>query len=64
MDIQNIVRMGFNITKEIPLEGIIWSPRTTITKSPFVYYILVLLLHILPALFLDAIMKLFGARPM
>lgn len=64
MDIQNIVRTGFNITKIVPLDNVLWKPYTTITKSKFVYYILVLLLHIIPALFLDGIMKLFGARPM
>ncbi|XP_012541313.1 fatty acyl-CoA reductase 1 [Monomorium pharaonis] len=63
IDVGNIVRLGFNITKNFPFENIIWKPSTTITKSYSIYYTLVMLLHIFPALFLDAIMKLFGVRP-
>lgn len=63
ISIKNVVEMGFQITKDVPLENIIWSPGTTIITSRSFYYILVLIMHILPALFIDGIMKLFGARP-
>lgn len=63
LDIRQIVEMGFEIVRDIPLEGIIWSPRSTITKSVSVYYMLMLLLHILPAVIIDMIIKLIGSRP-
>lgn len=61
---QDLTDMGYKIAEDIPLEGIIWSPCTILTKSYSIYYTLVLLLHILPALSIDGIMKLTGARPM
>jgi len=64
MNIQNIVSIGLGIIKDVPLSGIIWKPRTKITKNFLIYYISMLLLHILPAIFLDTIMKLFGFPPM
>ncbi|KAL6443248.1 hypothetical protein ACFW04_002874 [Cataglyphis niger] len=63
INISNLIKMGFQITKEVPLDNIIWSPGTTIITSRSLYFILVLIMHILPALFIDGIMKLFGVRP-
>ncbi|XP_011880536.1 PREDICTED: fatty acyl-CoA reductase 1-like, partial [Vollenhovia emeryi] len=54
--------VGMKITEEIPLDNILWKPRTILTTSSFVYYILVLLLHVIPATILDGMMKLYGAR--
>lgn len=64
MNFQTLAQTGFELEKSIPLENILWKPQTIMTKSSFVYYILVLLLHIIPAILLDAVMKLFGVRPM
>lgn len=64
INIKNLIQMAFQITKDVPLENILWSPATTITKDPYMYYILVVIMHIFPAFFIDRIMKLFGARPM
>lgn len=60
---ESIVHIGLNIIQDIPIKNI-WKPQIIITKQYSVYYILVLLLHIIPALFLNGIMKLIGARPM
>ncbi|GAB1864505.1 Fatty acyl-CoA reductase [Camponotus japonicus] len=64
INLKNLIQMAFKITEDVPLDKIIWSPATTITKNPYLFYILVLIMHILPAFFIDRIMKLFGARPM
>lgn len=61
---EELVELGFSITKDIPLEGIIWKPHSTLTKNKFFYYFVMLLLHVLPALFIDGILKLCGIRPM
>ncbi|KYQ54969.1 Fatty acyl-CoA reductase 1 [Trachymyrmex zeteki] len=63
LNLQNIVHSGIDIIKDIPLENLIWNPKTTITKNFYIYYISVLLLHIFPAIFLDGVLKLFGVRP-
>ncbi|XP_011705903.1 PREDICTED: putative fatty acyl-CoA reductase CG8306 [Wasmannia auropunctata] len=63
MSIDHIVRIGFSFIKDVPMNNTIWKPGTTITKSYWIYYISVLLLHILPAIFLDGVMKLLGVRP-
>lgn len=63
MTIQNMVNSGLGLAKDVPLDNILWKPATTITKNFYIYYILVLFLHILPAMFLDGVMKLFGVRP-
>ncbi|XP_076245982.1 uncharacterized protein LOC143186295 [Calliopsis andreniformis] len=55
--------MGFRCTRRIPLEGIIWYPRTYVTSSRMFYYILTLLLHLLPSFFLDGLLQLSGRKP-
>ncbi|XP_012229974.1 fatty acyl-CoA reductase 1 [Linepithema humile] len=63
LNMQQLVDLGFRISKKIPLEGIIWTPHSTLTKNRFLYYLMVLFLHVLPALFIDTILKLCGTRP-
>ncbi|CAL1687696.1 unnamed protein product [Lasius platythorax] len=64
INIKNLVEMGYQLVEQIPLENIIWSPGSTTTTSRSFYYFLVLIMHILPALLIDGILMLFGARPM
>ncbi|XP_025994645.1 fatty acyl-CoA reductase 1 isoform X2 [Solenopsis invicta] len=63
LEVGQMVDLGLSITKDVPIEKIIYNPGTTVTKNYYIYYTLMLTLHILPALFLDTLMKLFGARP-
>ncbi|XP_014207378.1 putative fatty acyl-CoA reductase CG5065 [Copidosoma floridanum] len=64
ISMSEIVEMGLLHTKDIPLEGILWIPNITISTNKFVYYILTMLLHILPALMIDSILKVSGRKPM
>lgn len=65
MSMRNVIELGFNITKkEIPLDRILWSPNCSLTKSNSLYFWMTLFLHVLPALFIDGILKFFGVRPM
>ncbi|CAL1683757.1 unnamed protein product [Lasius platythorax] len=48
---------------EIPFEGVVWTPYPIFTESFTKYYILTILLHILPAVLIDLILKLLGHRP-
>ncbi|XP_029156038.1 fatty acyl-CoA reductase 1-like [Nylanderia fulva] len=64
INIKHLIELGFKLAEEVPLENIIWSPGITTTNSRLFYYLVVLIMHILPALFIDSILKLFRARPM
>ncbi|XP_011862153.1 PREDICTED: fatty acyl-CoA reductase 1-like [Vollenhovia emeryi] len=64
LSLRTITNVGLEITKDIPFENVIWKSQTIITNSNFIYYILLLLLHVIPAIILDGILKLIGARPM
>ncbi|XP_020290521.1 fatty acyl-CoA reductase 1-like [Pseudomyrmex gracilis] len=59
-----MIRTGVRVFYDIPIERMIWKPSVIMTKSRLLYYILVIILHIVPALFIDRILKLFGANPM
>ncbi|CAL1689787.1 unnamed protein product [Lasius platythorax] len=54
---------GFRLLDEIPLEKVVWTPHTIFTESFTKFYILTILLHILPAVLIDLILKLLGRRP-
>ncbi|XP_076178028.1 putative fatty acyl-CoA reductase CG5065 [Ptiloglossa arizonensis] len=61
---RELVAMGMRVNREMPLEGIIWYPRTYLTTNRFLHYVLTMLLHVLPALLLDGVLKLTGRQPM
>lgn len=56
--------MLFNIAKEIPFEGALWTPYSKMTDSFVLFYILTILFHILPAMLIDIILKFSGRQPM
>ncbi|KYN30861.1 Fatty acyl-CoA reductase 1 [Trachymyrmex septentrionalis] len=59
------IQMLFDITKkEIPLEGVIWTPHTILIDNFVQFYTLTILLHILPAILIDLVLKFSGRRPM
>ncbi|KYQ54967.1 Fatty acyl-CoA reductase 1, partial [Trachymyrmex zeteki] len=51
------------MTDEIPLEGTVWTPNTIVTDNFILFYILTVLLHVLPATLMDLILKFSGRRP-
>ncbi|XP_034947439.1 fatty acyl-CoA reductase 1-like [Chelonus insularis] len=52
------------IHEDVPLEGVLWAPRTLYTQSEIVYFINVLLFHLLPALIVDTILIFSNRKPM
>ncbi|XP_076630983.1 putative fatty acyl-CoA reductase CG5065 [Colletes latitarsis] len=60
---KEMVTMGMRCNRRTPLEGIIWYPRTFLTNNRALYYVLTLLLHILPAMLIDGVLKLTGRKP-
>jgi len=47
---------------EVHLEGIVWTPYLKCTDNFVLFYILWILLQILPAILIDLILKLSGRR--
>lgn len=43
-----------------PFDEILWRPRVLITSSKFIFYILTILQQVLPAIFIDFVMKTTG----
>ncbi|XP_036139889.1 fatty acyl-CoA reductase 1-like [Monomorium pharaonis] len=58
------IKLLFSVNNEVPVEGIVWTPHTILTESFVLFYILTILLHILPAILIDLILKFSGRRPM
>ncbi|EFN74412.1 Fatty acyl-CoA reductase 1 [Camponotus floridanus] len=48
------------LLSEIPFENIIWTPETVMIQNHFFYRILVLLLHVIPAIFIDGLLRIVG----
>ncbi|OXU23253.1 hypothetical protein TSAR_012798 [Trichomalopsis sarcophagae] len=59
-----IAEMGIGFMETIPLENSIWLPSIKIVRSKLAYYLLTLLLHLLPAVIIDTAFKLAGKKPM
>nr|QGV11525.1 FAR5 [Tetrastichus brontispae] len=59
-----IGEMGIRLTEKVPLEDIIWRPAATVTSVKTVYYLLTLILHLLPAYIIDFLLKMAGKKPM
>ncbi|KAG5327386.1 FACR1 reductase, partial [Pseudoatta argentina] len=59
------IQMLYEITKkDVPFERIIWTPYTILTDNFVQFYTLTILLHILPAILIDLVLKFSGHRPM
>ncbi|XP_029168438.1 fatty acyl-CoA reductase 1-like isoform X2 [Nylanderia fulva] len=63
LSIEPICKMGFQLLDEIPFEQTLWTPGVIITNNSIIYYILTMLLHILPAILIDLILKLTKHKP-
>ncbi|XP_051167352.1 putative fatty acyl-CoA reductase CG5065 isoform X2 [Leptopilina boulardi] len=59
-----VIEMGLKVNKEIPLEGVLWFPSVTITKNKTLFYFLMIIYHLLPAYFIDGLLKTTGKKPM
>nr|CAI5868742.1 unnamed protein product [Callosobruchus analis] len=59
-----IIDMGAESIWEVPYEQILWYPWFKMTACWYDFYIKVLLYHMLPAVFLDLMMRVAGMKPM
>ncbi|KAL0103252.1 hypothetical protein PUN28_017513 [Cardiocondyla obscurior] len=58
------VKLLFSVLHEIPFERPLWVPNTILTDNLLIFYVLTILLHILPAIMIDSILYVSGRRPM
>lgn len=59
-----VIEMGLKVNKEIPLEGVLWFPSVTIIKDKTLFYLMMILYHLIPAYFIDGLLKVAGKKPM
>ncbi|XP_033326343.2 putative fatty acyl-CoA reductase CG5065 [Megalopta genalis] len=58
-----IIARGRKITERVPLNGVVWYPGGSMKKSKLLHNICVLLFHMIPAYFIDALIFLAGYKP-
>lgn len=59
-----MVHMGKSIIWQYPFNDQLWHVDTSVTSSKLLYYLQVMLLHILPGFFIDLLLRLLGKKPM
>ena len=62
--IDQIIEMGRAFQYEIPLGQMLWAPGGSLTRCRYSNYIKVIFLHIIPAMFIDQLLKLSGRKPL
>lgn len=61
---RKMVDYGKGIVDRVPLKNPLWYPGGDITASKLNYFIQILFIHLIPAIFVDTILKLTGNKPM
>jgi hypothetical protein len=64
MTLGDMTKLSLKVTEEIPLNGIMWKPNMIMTKYQAWYYVNVILLHLIPGLLIDGLLKLSGNKPL
>lgn len=59
---KEIVHIGQSLLFECPPSGALWFPNCSITKCRYLHFIKVIFYHLLPALFVDGLLKLAGQK--
>lgn len=64
MSISTIIRKGYQILSEVPLGPGLWHPYILSTESKIIHYFMMILQQLLPAIFIDLLLKAVGRKPM
>ncbi|KAG5871191.1 hypothetical protein JTB14_014449 [Gonioctena quinquepunctata] len=62
--IGDVIEMGADLVQDAPFSQILWYPNFSLTSSWYNYYIQVLLFHMIPAFFIDILLRMAGKKPM
>jgi len=57
------INLALKLTEVIPFNNIIWKPSVIVTKYKAWYYVNVILLHLIPGLLIDGLLKICGKKP-
>ncbi|CAG9838751.1 unnamed protein product [Diabrotica balteata] len=63
MSLGEMIRIGLKICDELPSESLFWYPRVSCTGNFYMYYVQVILFHMLPAIFIDFVLRIIGQKP-
>ncbi|CAK1546455.1 unnamed protein product [Leptosia nina] len=61
---REVAQIGRNFIFDVPLNDNLWGVSETLTSNVFIYYLCVIFSHLLPAVFIDLILRLLGKKPM
>lgn len=61
---KDMVHMGKYIVWQLPFNDQLWHVNTTVTSSELLFYLRVILFHIIPGFFIDLLLRLLGKEPM
>lgn len=61
---RELMSLGLDLCWDVPLNDTLWYPSVTMTSCRYNYYLQVLFRHVLPALFVDGILKFLNKKPM
>jgi fatty acyl-CoA reductase len=62
--IKTLLDDGMEIMAENPLNNMLWKPYVYITENRIIYYWRMILVHLIPALLVDSLLKLAGKKPL
>ncbi|XP_012256162.2 putative fatty acyl-CoA reductase CG5065 [Athalia rosae] len=61
---KDVVTMALQLSEEVPFEGIMWVPGTSVQTVRWLYSLTFWILQLIPALVIDGVLKISGAKPM
>ncbi|KAL1500839.1 hypothetical protein ABEB36_006269 [Hypothenemus hampei] len=59
---RELMAIGDKVTKYYPFHNTLWLPQMTITKFYILHYIRIIFFHVIPALFIDGLLKMAGKK--
>jgi fatty acyl-CoA reductase len=62
--LQTQLDIGQEIAAENPMSNILWKPHVYITDNKIIYFWRMILLHLIPAVLVDSLLKLAGKKPL
>ncbi|PNF40528.1 hypothetical protein B7P43_G08166 [Cryptotermes secundus] len=59
-----LLDIGLEVTAENPLGNMLWKPSVYITDNRIIYFWTMILLHLIPAILVDSLLKFAGKKPL
>jgi hypothetical protein len=62
--VKKLLDLGLEIMAERPLDNSLWKPYVYITDNKLLYFWRMILVHLIPAVLVDCLLKLSRRKPM